>query len=56
MASAAHLILVGFREINLQMAKDLCSNGHHVVVPSQKLCPQCRRQTTIKSEDEKLDF
>ena len=55
MTNAAHLILGGLQEINLQMTKSLCSNGHNVV-PSQKLCLQYRRQATIKSEDEELDI
>ena len=55
MTSAAHLVLGGLREINLQIEKDLCSNSHYVV-PGQKLCPQCRRQATIKSEGGELDF
>ena len=55
MTSAAHLVLGGLREINLQIEKDLCSNSHYVV-PGQKLCPLCRRQATIKSEDGELDF
>ena len=55
MTSAAHLMLGILREINLQMTKVLSHNGHYVV-PGQKLCPQCKRLATIKSEDEGFGF
>ena len=55
MTSVAHLMLGGLQEINLQMKKDLSHNGHYAV-PGQKLCLQCKRQATIKQEDEKLCF
>ena len=38
------------REIGLNMAKELCNNGYHVI-PGQKLCPKCRSLVSKPKEN-----